>query len=903
LAERIIAAGPTLLANPAQSEVIWARTEGDFDRLELQLGHLKDSEVDALALGSVSPVIAEVGTNLKSIKDLVDQRSKMARDRASQLRDVTEVQAGIDRLIAERASEVETLLPRLADEISGETTAVLRRALTDQRSLREAQEAVGQAYGAIARVAASSDPSRAKEAVAQFRAASEALERLSSGLSPELRTRLPGETTRLREAVEGAGGLAAVVDLEATLDATGRRLVVANEGLSQRLTAALNRLTASTRRDIEDANEDAQRVQRFSSNLFVSIVILCLSASVLIAWLYVGRNIIRRLKGLGDSMLAIADGNLGTPVTVRGADEIAAMGRALETFRQNAIELNRLLVERAETAARLRVTFDNMAQGVAMFGADLTLVAWNRQFRDILDLPEKLLKDLPFPDFLRILAQRGEFGPGDPEVLVLERMEALDRPYFAERTRPNGSVLEVRRDPVPGGGFVSIYTDITDRKRADELVEQARTRLIDAIESISDGFALWDRDDRLVMFNDRARQVVNHPDLFVPGVRFEDLIRTLALTRKHYDVVTDDAESWINKRLAYHGEAPSEHEQTLADGTHLRVMEYRTHEGGTVSTWTDITSLKRRESELGETVQQLETAREESEEAYRELKQAQASLIHAEKMASLGQLTAGIAHEIKNPLNFVNNFASLSRGLVEELRQALDGVPGAFEEATRADVAEIMTTLSGNMARIVEHGQRADGIVRSMLLHSRGGTGERQPANLNALVEEALNLAYHGARAQDREFNVTIERDLDPDLGSAEVVPQDLTRVFLNLFGNAFYATTKRMREGGDSGYRPGLKVSTRAVDHQVELRVRDNGVGMPPDVLGKLFTPFFSTKPTGEGTGLGLSISYDIVVQEHGGTLTVDSRPGEFTEFCVRLPRGARPIPRGKGAKKRADS
>ncbi len=269
--------------------------------------------------------------------------------------------------------------------------------------------------------------------------------------------------------------------------------------------------------------------------------------------------------------------------------------------------------------------------------------------------------------------------------------------------------------------------------------------------------------------------------------------------------------------------------------------------------------------------------------AHDQLKAAQANLIQAEKMASLGQLTAGIAHEIKNPLNFVNNFAELSRELLGELKEAVDSAP----DGTRAeDLDELMTTLDGNLAKIAEHGRRADGIVKSMLLHSRGGSGERRQSDLNALIEEALNLAFHGARAQDQSFNITLERDLDPSIGPLEAVPQDLTRVFLNLFGNAFYAVNKRRREGSEPAFAPILTITTRNRGDEIEVRVRDNGTGIAPEIRDKLFQPFFTTKPTGEGTGLGLSISYDIVVQEHGGSVAVDSQPGEFTEFTLRLPR-----------------
>jgi len=270
------------------------------------------------------------------------------------------------------------------------------------------------------------------------------------------------------------------------------------------------------------------------------------------------------------------------------------------------------------------------------------------------------------------------------------------------------------------------------------------------------------------------------------------------------------------------------------------------------------------------------------------LKAAQANLIHAEKMASLGQLTAGIAHEIKNPLNFVNNFADLSVELLGELKQTAAPAVDSLGEDTRAEIDEIVGMLTGNLEKIAEHGRRADGIVKSMLLHSRGGSGDWQSTDINALVEEALNLAYHGARAQDQNFNITLDRDFERGIAPIELVPQDVTRVFLNLFGNGFYAADKRRRATGD-GFRPVLKVTTKDLDAAVEIRVRDNGTGIPPESRDKLFQPFFTTKPTGEGTGLGLSISYDIITQQHGGTIDVDSTLGEFTEFTICLPRSRR--------------
>jgi two-component system, NtrC family, sensor kinase len=271
-----------------------------------------------------------------------------------------------------------------------------------------------------------------------------------------------------------------------------------------------------------------------------------------------------------------------------------------------------------------------------------------------------------------------------------------------------------------------------------------------------------------------------------------------------------------------------------------------------------------------------------------DLRNTQDRLVQTQKLASLGQLTAGIAHEIKNPLNFVNNFSGLSAELVDELQQALND--GNFNESRRSELAELMTMLRSNLDKVVQHGKRADAIVKNMLLHSHQGSGEHRCVAINAIVEESLKLAYHGARAEKHNFNIMVEQSFDPFAGEADIFPQEITRVLINLISNGVYATRDKTSPDGEI-YKPTLIASTKDLGDRVEIKIRDNGIGIPPDIKEKMFNPFFTTKPAGEGTGLGLSISHDIIVKQHGGSIEVDTDPGEFTEVRIILPRTANSI------------
>jgi signal transduction histidine kinase len=404
------------------------------------------------------------------------------------------------------------------------------------------------------------------------------------------------------------------------------------------------------------------------------------------------------------------------------------------------------------------------------------------------------------------------------------------------------------------------------RDTAVEVEEQRLRERQVVLDTIDYGVLILDPELRVRMYNRAFRDLWELPDeVLQERHTLEELLLGYG-GRGLHGVPEEEWGDYVARRLAEVRMASTPpQEWHRPDG---RVLEYEVvalPDGGRMLTYFDLTRLKR----------------------------AEEALVHAQKMAALGQLTAGIAHEIKNPLNFVNNFAGLSVELLEELKEAAGEAIGTLDAGKRTEVLETIGMLTGNLKKIAEHGRRADGIVRGMLQHSRGSSGDWQATDLNALVEESLNLAYHGARAQDQDFKVTLELDLDRKLAPIEVVSQDVSRVLLNLISNGFYAVTKRGREG-DGTYRPTLKIATREYGEGVEIRVRDNGVGIPPEYWEKLFQPFFTTKPTGEGTGLGLSISYEIVTQQHGGTITVDSQAGDFTEFTVRLPRRRHAVARG---------
>lgn len=426
------------------------------------------------------------------------------------------------------------------------------------------------------------------------------------------------------------------------------------------------------------------------------------------------------------------------------------------------------------------------------------------------------------------------------------------------------AVLEILATVRPPAGF-------TEMPEQWELLQAA-------IDAMPNGVLMLGPDLHMEGLNSEFLRLWDYPPgLFPPGTPMDVMLRYNYERGDFGDVDPDATIAELMGRFRVKGFVHTE--RKVPNG---RVLDIRTApraDGGFVVTHVDITDRKRIEDELRE-------AKERAEAVLRELREAQQQLVVQEKMASLGQLTAGIAHELKNPLNFVNNFAELSGELLDEMLELVAPMAEKLPAEVRAEYDDLLASLQSNLRKIADHGRRADGIVKSMLAHSRGGGGEWRNTELNELIEESLALSYHAARAQDREFNVSFVRHLDPAAGRLDLVPQDMSRVLVNLFTNAFYAVRKRQLSGPPVNYRPQLAIETADCGDKVQIRIRDNGIGMPQSVVAKLFTPFFTTKPTGEGTGLGLSLSYDIVVHQHRGRFDVRSAENEYTEFTITLPR-----------------
>jgi signal transduction histidine kinase len=533
---------------------------------------------------------------------------------------------------------------------------------------------------------------------------------------------------------------------------------------------------------------------------------------------------------------------------------------------------------------------------------DLRARIINRAFRNMWGISADFIRTRPdLAEFIRHINRTHrlyDVPEHEFEAYLAQRVERVQsgKAFEGVMNLRDGRVIHHQIKMLPDGGRLLTYFDITRLKRSEEEANKAKEAAEAALssrEAILQHFnAVMDAIDYGVIFMgpDLRARIVNRAfrdmwgvsDEFIRAKRptMAEFIRYIHHTHHLYDVSDDELDAYVARRVERVQSGESfEGELKLRDGRVLHYQIQSLPDGGRLLTYFDITQLKRNEEAAKE-------AKDAAEVALSELKFAQNRLIQTEKLASLGQLTAGIAHEIKNPLNFVNNFSALSVELIDEMQQSLTGKqPGPNEIA---EVSELLAMVRGNLGKVQQHGQRADAIVKNMLLHSRESGGEWRQASINALVDDSLNLACYGAATEENEVKVDIVRLFDPDAGEVEMFPQDLTRALLNLVSNSLYAILKRKRETGDATYEPAVTALTRSLGDKVEVVIRDNGQGIASDIRDKIFNPFFTTKPAGEGTGLGLSLSYDIIVKQRAGNIEFESQPG-LTEFRVTVPRSGR--------------
>jgi len=960
--ERIVTAASALSGATTEQrrDHLFAKLSHQSAKLRSFLNELRDGGISREQLAPIEDKAVELDANLTALDADVRLRLQLIGRIKDLMQGVFDTNDETRRLLGPTLLVYDSQLDHLATLLTGagqtpepraEDLRPLIAGLLAARPVQKVQQQASDAADTLAQAAVSEQKQRLLILAFQLRRTIGELEKGSQGLDPKLRPLFLAQVDKLKTLIEGPSSIPLLRQQELDLIADAGRLLAENDTLSTQLTDAAEQLVEATKREVRGATQSALRIQRLSTAAISVLLALGFVGSVLIVWLYVGRHIVRRLNLMSSAMFAIAGGGRETAVPVTGNDEIAAMGRAVEVFRQNAVERDALLAERAEAAERLEhqvvertaelsealdqqtataevlqvinsspgnlaPVFDAMLEKAmhlcgAAFGQLHTY--------DGRGFPTAALRGLPAPYAEYQANNPPTYGPGTAPWRILQGEHVVHIVDLANSEAYRAGDPARRATVDLGGchtlltvalrredallGIVSLYRQevrpfsdkqvallqnfadqaviaIENARLLDE-IRQAQAELRVTFDNMADGVAMFDGQLRLVAWNRNFQEMLELPDSFLAErPSFAEYFHYLA-DRGEYGSADLEAEL---SRFVEDTEREMRLERTRPDGRIIEVRRNAVPGGGFVLIYGDITERKRAEAEIRAT-------RDAAEAAYRDLKAAQASLVQAERGHLLGQLTAGIAHEIKNPLNFVNNFAGLSVELLDELKETAEPALAALDEDKRADIDEVVGLLTGNLEKIAEHGRRADGIVRSMLEHSRGSSGERREVDINALVEEALNLAYHGARAQDASFNITLERDLDRTIGPVELAPQEITRVFLNLFGNGFYAANKRRRDGAAPDFKPVLKVTTRDLGEAVEIRVRDNGTGIAPEIRDKLFQPFFTTKPTGEGTGLGLSISWDIVTQQHGGTIAVDSRKGEFTEFVIRLPRARQAI------------
>ena len=829
-AERIIAAAPALLsaASPTEHAQRSRNIATEMGTLDARLDKLEAGGGDSVSLGSMRLAVNRLWTNLKSLDRLVADRLVLSERKRDQLRNALAIQADTQALLTPWLQIVEGEIAQSRRAIADAAQKAEDRAIAANRlldsteayhALQRVQFLIASASDKLQQIATTDDADGLRVQVFRIQQALSEARQTAGNLDSRLRPLLLGMLDEFQKHTAGSDSIPELRQQELSIVALATRHLNDNSVLSTNLTDAVDSLVSRTKRDISEANEDALSVQKFSATVLIAAVALSLISSLLIVWLYVGRNIVSRLTALNRSMLAITEGNLQANVPTRGNDEIGEMGRVVEVLRQNTLERDELLVERAHAAERLEKQVEERTAELARSVEELrALGEVSQAVNSTLDLEIVLAT---------IIAKAVQLSGADAGTIYVFDEPSQEFQVRASFGMANELVEALKQRHIKLGE--TMVSAVTMERRS---IQVADTRNEDASLVL----------DMILRAGFRAL-------LTVPLLGAERTIGALVVRRRK--------PGEFHKRIV-------DLLQTFAAQSVLAIDNARLFD-----------EVQSRTRELAKSLKSLQTAQDR--------------LVQTEKLASLGQLTAGIAHEIKNPLNFVNNFSTVSTELIEELQQML--ADADLDDKSRTSISEITQMLQDNLDKVVQHGKRADAIVKNMLLHSREGSGEHRAVDINALVEEGLNLAYHGARAEKQGFNITLERSFDPTAGAADVFPQDITRALLNLISNGFYAATKRWAATNGGDYEPTLAAATKNLGDCVEISIRDNGTGILPHVKEKIFNPFFTTKPAGEGTGLGLSISHDVIVKQHGGSIEVDTQPGAFTEFRIILPRTAATI------------
>ena len=860
--ELLVSAGTALLAanSPEEFGVAATIVTRELDAASDALTDLSRSQVESAEMIDLRDAFDHLVANLQALRTAAERRIVTSQQKARLVNDSIDAYGRFRTIwtpsfaqLNERILLLQAALAERAASADIRAAAIdrLRNALLEIAPLDQIQQEASHAFEALVR-ASTADTKEALEAASRDAdAAVRRIDGLVSGLDPETSLALIVPLSRLRNNAVGASSIHSARETELLAISAGSRLIAENAVHSARLSRTVDALVAASKRSIGVASAGALEVRRTGQIGLIALVLFSLLCSAGIVWLYVGRNVVARVTSLSDTMLSLANGKRNVAIATHGSDEIAEMGRAVEVFRRNAVELDALLDERKETAVRLeqmveertkelyrrssilQATFDNMVQGVIMFDPTLKLVAWNQRCRDLLDLPDEILTDsTTYQDFLRFLSRRGDFGPEDVEERIERRLAALDRPFLAERAGPGGRLLEVRANPIPGGGFVSIYTDVTDQRQAELAIRESEARLRAIVEAAPMAMVIARLNDGAIrhvnqrfsqLFQIDAADAVGSPaqrlyanvddrEIFIAAFKRDGRVKGLEMRFRK----ADGTPFWgymTTERLVY------ENHSAIITGIH------------------DISDRKAAEVALHE-------AKEAAEQASR----------------TKSTFLANMSHELRTPLNAII-------GLTEMM----------VDNAPRFGTEKVLDPLR----RVLRAGRHLLALINDILDLSKIEAGkmdfQMEDVPIEPLIDDVVGTVM--PMAQQNGNRLIVSRR--PDCPTVYADAMRLRQSLLNLLSNA----CKFTKDGEIT-----LAVSRIDVGggHWIELAVRDTGIGMSEEQVANLFEEFTqadaSTTRRFGGTGLGLAISRRLC-RMMGGDIGVTSDVGKGSTLAIRLP------------------